>query len=153
MTNNSQSTKGRSFSGQFPRMTFSTVKMAPMKVLVYWTEERQWSVVSESGVPAEVLPGQRTDAKYQGKMYPSIIIASKCFNLGIIPMCQNGATRHEFVKKKQALGHYLRGATLFQKHQRFNFRAHSPSKIYDIFSDRIWRKHQKILPNFFFPFT
>lgn len=63
-----------------------------MKVLVYWPQERQWSIVSESAVQEDVLPGQRTNAKFQGKLYPSLIIASKCFDLFEWIQFQNSQT-------------------------------------------------------------
>ena len=48
------------------------------KVFVYWIKERgSFSVVSESAVQGEILPGKKTVTKFQGKLYPSLIIASK----------------------------------------------------------------------------
>lgn len=50
-----------------------------MKVLVYWTLENNWSIVSTAAVRGESVPGTRTFAKFQGKWYPAILIASKFF--------------------------------------------------------------------------
>lgn len=50
----------------------------PSKVIVYWIKESgNFSVVTESAVKGEILPGQKTMTKFQGKLYPSLIIASK----------------------------------------------------------------------------
>ena len=71
---------------------FQNEKMATTKFLVYWVEETNWSIVSESALRDHVLPGQRTFTKYQGKWYPSLVIASKYHRKLAMP-CEK---KHDF---------------------------------------------------------
>lgn len=48
-----------------------------VQVLVYWLEERQWSVINETAVRGVATPGIVTEAKFQGKYFPTIILASE----------------------------------------------------------------------------
>lgn len=50
----------------------------PSKVKVFWLKEKGvFSVVSETAVKGKIRPGEKTFTKFQGKLYPSLIIASK----------------------------------------------------------------------------
>lgn len=51
--------------------------MSAKSVLVYWLEEKRWSIVRESAVKGDAKLGLITKTKFQGKFYPSIVIASK----------------------------------------------------------------------------
>jgi hypothetical protein len=52
--------------------------MAIFKVLVFWVDENQWSVLNNEALRDQnALPGDSTYAKYGGKWYPALIVASK----------------------------------------------------------------------------
>ena len=53
--------------------------MAGERNLVFWPKENAWSVVSNSAISdSDDTVGSLTSAKYGGKLYPALIIASKC---------------------------------------------------------------------------
>lgn len=51
------------------------------KKLVYWTEEKTWSIVST--IVGDDKPGSEVSAKFQGKAYPALLLASKCMTFSI----------------------------------------------------------------------
>ena len=66
------------------------------KVFVYWLKEKMWSIVSEQAVRGgDFLPGDYVQTKFQGKLYPSIVIASKWIRIRIVGMV--GACAEELV--------------------------------------------------------
>lgn len=53
------------------------------KVLLFWCEDQQWSIVNVSAVKGETKLGVRTQGKFQGKWYPAILVASKFININL----------------------------------------------------------------------